>query len=408
MKILHMADIHGRDKDLDEINRCMTTILNTARSEKVDLILIAGDIFDSQEIKAGSDTALFIIGCICILANIAPIAIVIGTPSHDGKAPQILSSVRGTHPVIVADKPMQVVMFNGNFYSTTEGCVPRDPHAVITLIPQPTKQYFNSQSGIQQSDLEIGQAMSALFAGYGASAAQYGCPHILIGHWNVTGAYLSNGQTLTGHEIEVSTDQMMLAKPDLICLGHIHKAQQLGCNTFYSGSIYRNNWGEMEPKGFYIHEVAPFGVYSTFIETPTRKLVRFTHDATSKTVGNWPRYASALFGNGSVAGAFVRCDFTVWQDEAGQINKTEIENISKNAGALDVDIRIIRVPRENIRAEAVIKAETLRDKIVKMAELRGEEVDSDILLKADLLESVPTEELLARIRGGENEIATQA
>ena len=235
MKILHSADWHIRDKDIEEAEKCLRFLCETVAKEGPDLSVIAGDIFDSQDVKLDSPSAKLVIRIISELAELSPIAIITGTATHEGKATEILRYVRGKHPVRVADKPTQIYML--------------DPDVCLTLIPQPTKQWF------QGTDQEVGQAMSAIFAGFGVQAAEYKCPHILVGHWQVSGCKTSTGQTLTGQDIEVSIDQMMLANPDLICLGHIHAEQKLSDRCFYSGSIYRTNWGELEPKGFYIHEI---------------------------------------------------------------------------------------------------------------------------------------------------------
>ena len=47
MKILQYADVHARNEDLDEIQRCTGHILDVAGEEQPDLIIDCGDIFDS-------------------------------------------------------------------------------------------------------------------------------------------------------------------------------------------------------------------------------------------------------------------------------------------------------------------------------------------------------------------------
>jgi exonuclease SbcD len=370
MKILHLADIHAREKDIEEIEKCLGFMLDNAVEENVDLAVIAGDCFDSRDIKLDSLSAKLIIKTVSELADQCPVLIVLGTPSHDGTAPEILNYAQGAHKIVVASNPDQINIRN---------------EVIISLIPQPTKQFFHSQSGIAESNVEITQAMNGLFMGMGARASEYpDVPHILVGHWNVAGSKLSTGQVLVGHEIDIPYDSMMLADPDLICLGHIHLPQQIGDRAFYSGSLYSLNWGEMERKGFYIHTLdGKKLIESRFIETPTKKLVRFAFDQTSTDPGINMSFDESLE---YISGAYVRIDITTWQDEASKINKEELSESLKRYGALDVDIRIIRVPRQTVRSESVLKVNTLRDKIKAMAELRGETVSESVLHKADLLE----------------------
>ena len=48
MKILHTSDIHLQNIG-DERWEALRTILDTCKSEKVDVLVISGDLFDSNE-----------------------------------------------------------------------------------------------------------------------------------------------------------------------------------------------------------------------------------------------------------------------------------------------------------------------------------------------------------------------
>lgn len=394
MKILHSADWHVRDKEIEEIATCLRFIVDRAQAENVDLIVIAGDIFDSRDLKLDSKAAKLAVRTISELANIAPVAIVTGTASHDGMAPEVLRFARGKHFIHVSATPEQIYLTAGELsYSTGIGNI--RPDAVLTMIPTPTKQYFNDGS-IAESNENISQAMSSLFAGFGAQAAAFPhIPHLLVGHWNVSGAKLSNGQTLIGHDIDISIDQMSLTNASAYLMGHIHMSQQMGDRTFYSGSPYPLTWGETEDKGFWLHEFdADELCKSEFVKTPCRKLIRLSEKHDIPEGITELGYALYSLSGEELAGAYVRADITVWQDEAARISKDEIREFYLSAGAIDADIRIIRVPRQTVRSESVLKSETLRDKIVAMAAMNNETVPESILQKADRLENEPATELV--------------
>jgi exonuclease SbcC len=397
MKILHLADIHARDKDIEEIEKCLNFILETAKQEQPDFAVNSGDTFDSCDVKLDSQAAKLIVRFFSELVDICPVAVVIGTASHDGMAAEILRYVKGNHFVTVSSIPEQLYLVRGELYRGP-GIGNLKTEAVITMIPQPTKQF------LQASDHDLSAAMSAVFMGFGAQAARFDCPHVLCGHWNVSGARLSNGQTLTGQDIEIAVDQMMLADPDLICLGHIHKPQKLGLNVFYSGSIYTKDWGEDHEHGFWIHDISPKewanSIESRFVQTPCRKMVRASDDFISQPIDNPGCFVPAAPMD-DISGAYVRHDFKVYQDEAGQIDRAKIEEFYKSAGAESVDIRIIRIPRVTVRSEAVLKLDRLRDKIKEMAAIKNEEVCETILAKADQLEDMQADSLLAGITGGQ-------
>jgi len=406
MKILHYSDQHLKDSMIEEARKCLDFIRDTAAKEQVDLIVSAGDWFDSRDVRLESPSAKLAIEHICEMADIAPVAIITGTNSHDGNAPMILSYARGRFPVIVADKPMQVLLDGGKFLS--QKARHEYLEAVITLIPQPTKQFFQTESGIKTADQEIGAAMSQIFAGFGAMAAEYDAPHILVYHGGISGARISNGQTLTGQDIEVSIAQLSLSGANVHCCGHIHLPQIMPDRTFYAGSIYAKDWGENHVHGFYIYEIDGQNLLYYFNETPTRKLIRIADDFTINSPDDIPLnvYLTNLDGSErDIEGAFVRCDFSCWQDEAGMIDKEMIKQSLMDAGAIDVDIRLVRKPRETVRSEAVLKVERLRDKLVAMAALKDETVPESILEKADLLEGEDPEKLIASLLQEKVEVA---
>lgn len=395
MRILHTADWHVRDKNIEEIEGCLRFLCKKAQG--ADLVVIAGDIFDSRDIKLDSKSAKLVIKTVSELADICPVAIVTGTPSHDGSAPEILRYARGKFDVHVSSYPEQVRLIDGYLYDREAGDGSEIVEALVTLIPQPTKQFFGSSEDIQTSNEQISQALSGLFAGFGAAASEYKCPHLLVYHGSISGAKLSNAQILTGMDIEVSTDQLKLSNADLFLCGHIHLPQELPGNVFYSGSIYPNNFGENHEHGFYIHEFDCDELYkSEFVKTPCRKLVRFAVDLTTENIEYLDNFIIHHASTTDIKESYVRVDITTWQDEASKINKENITRQYLSYGAKDVDIRIIRVPRQNVRSETVLKVETLRDKLVAMAALNNETVPERILAKADALESTPAEDIIVR------------
>ena len=387
MKILHLADIHARDKDLDEIQKCLGKVLETATEEKPDLIVIAGDIFEFRDIALDSESVRFIFHFVRSMAIFAPVAIVLGTPSHDGHAPEALFYASGrNHNVWVAKLPEQLILKNGILHPAIKHLDRTDHDAIISMLSTPTKQHM------QATDDGLDSAMSPIFSGMGAFASQYECPHIMVGHFSVRGAAISETQTMVGRDIEIGKDQIELAKADVVCLGHIHKAQKIEPNIFYSGSIYRKDFGEMEEKGFFIHEAGATNLSRRFIKTPTRKLAKYSHNLIEDPyLCPMPEIEKD---------SIVRLEYTIYQDQAVMIDREGIEKDYKDAGAKEVDIRIIRVPRENVRSEKIIQLTTLRDKIQERARLENEEISESILSKADQLEESKPDDIINSVIHG--------
>ena len=408
LRILHFADIHARDNDINEIAKCLDAVFQAAMIDIPDLIVCAGDVFDSQNVKLDSKSAKLIFSFFSQLADIAPVAVVIGTPSHDGTAAEVLRHIKAKYQVWVSPRPEQFLLVisagQGRMFIEPRMLVKDDSVlAVITMVPTPTKQFFNSDSDIKGSDNEIAQAMSAMFAGFGAQASEFhGVPHIVVGHFAMGGAFISETQQLNGLDIEISREQIGYANADLSILGHIHLHQQIGHNIYYSGSIFRKDFGELDDKGFYIHEIDDTGgTSSRFMHTPTRKLVKilgdFTSDRNVETAGAFVLAQADQYG---IYGAHVRVELKCYQDEAVKISKTEIEAIL--AGAAEIDIRIIRIPRENVRSAHILKLFTLREKLGEMAALKAETVPDSILAKADVLENMTPDQVMAASISGLN------
>ena len=394
---LHFADVHARDKDIAEIGACLTEIIQVAHDNTPDLIVMAGDTFDSRMVRLDSQAAKLIFDSYQHLADIAPMVVIVGTPSHDGMAPEVLEHIRAENEIYVAEKPEQILLNNDWHFSV--GPTINNPAAVISMIPAPTKQYWekagNSKQDIEEANTEIANALGVMMAGFGASASDYDCPHILVGHFSVGGAQISSTQTMVGRDIEVSRDQIGYVNADLVCLGHIHMAQDwVDDNIFYSGSIHANNFGELEDKGFYIHEISTTVKRSSeFYETPSQKRVILRPDLTNgwKSV---EAFLSSVDPN-EIDGAHIRLDVKVFQDEAGSLDEEAIRAILP-----DVDINIQRVPRETVRSSKILKVKDLRDKLTTMAELRKEDVPETILAKADALETMPPEDIYKMVING--------
>jgi len=398
IKVLHTADWHYQDRDHDEIMKCVDFMIEFARKERPDVIIISGDITHSQNLKLDSMSARTICRQISELSDIAPVAIIIGTPSHDGKSAEILRFVRGKYQIHVSEKPEQLYLAGGHLYTDSSGLQSETVEAIITQIPTPTKQFFQAENSIAETDGQIAEALSHLLGALGAMAGEFSCPHILSGHFQMGGAFISETQQLMGRDIEISTDQIALANAHVVCLGHIHKQQEMPGNVFYSGSITRQNFGELEAKGFMVHELStntPGGLYeSRFVETPARKLLKISEDFTGELGTLELGMVLHSYSPDDLRDAHIKIDFKLWQDDAGKINQAELERSLIDAGAVQVTINLIRVPRETVRCAKVLTLNSLREKVQEMASLRLENVSEGILGKADLLESMDETELM--------------
>ena len=410
MKILHTADWHLNNETADEMDDILNFIFNMADERNVDLTVIAGDIFDRRDIRFDSKAVRSAFAHITGLAEISPVLINIGTPSHDGMCSELFRFAKTDNPVYVASRPEQLV-FNGETFSPIEylASYPEvfrgsDLCAVLSVLPQPTKQWFQGDCSIDEADQQIATGMGTILGGFGAMAHGCGIPHILVFHHTIHGAKVGDNQYMIGREIEVPRDLMDLAKADIGMGGHIHYAQEIkgeNCSYFYAGGPQRLNYGEMEPKGFYIHTIDG-KVESEWIETPARKLFKADADLTNglKLSEVLTAMESGNLLPDSILGSFVRLELKTWQDEAHHIDRDKIKAYLVNNGAKGADVRIIRIPRENVRSQQILKVYTLREKIEERAATVGDDIPEGVPELADRLETDEPDAIIEGVAAG--------
>jgi len=375
MKILHIADIHFNEKLLKEINKCMEYVVEIAKKEKLDLICIAGDLFDSGVIL-GSYVSLQAFSFISQLGELAPVLIIRGTNTHDIqgainpfsmiKARYQIKSTEDIGIFFMKDKKIEAV-------SNLDDLNKAD--AIIFSFPSLKKGDIIDE--IVEKDIE--KVLNEKIFIKWRKVCEHGkflkIPTIFVGHGTIKGAQASTGQYLTGQDIEWSVDLLKDIGCDVYCLGHIHKNQSWG-NIFYSGSITRLNYGEEEEKGFYVHEIENGNLISNWYKTPARII---------KT----KRYKNSLPTNEDLLdiqqGDFVRLVYEVHEEDIHKIDEEALKKYVLDKGAAEIKIEKIIIPKFRLRAEGISKILNLEDKFKKWAEITNVKISEKLLEKINLL-----------------------
>ena len=392
MKIFHLADIHASAKTLDQVKRCTGFVTEQAAIHQPELIIIAGDIFDSRDIRLDSEPVRYIFSWIRQLSEYSPVFIVKGTPTHEGNAIRPLEHVGSNYTVTVADYPgMYELGSSGNLEPHTGPghSFATRPIALISAMPTPTKQFM------QAGDEDLASALTPIFAGFGSQAAQYDVPHIHVGHYCKRGASISENQTMVGKDIEIGMDQIELAKADLVCLGHIHMHQEVEPGMFYSGSLIRKNHGEDDDKGFYIYDLSMGKGNPKFTKTPSDRLLRIREDYTTPNSDTADIDMSLYsYDPEDLKGAILKVELTFWQDEGLEHTRESLEKFFEPCGCQSINVQIIRKPRENIRSQEILKAESLSEKVQLLADQNKEEITPGVQSKCEMLETMNQDECI--------------
>lgn len=378
MVILHLGDIHFRNDLLTELEKCVEFVTRAAESTvRPDVIVIAGDVFDERQTY---DSPAFLAADRYIrrLSRIAPVLIVKGTPSHDGQTLKFFENER----VYVSEMPEQVFLTPGGFIRANR-TVPGDAKALFSCMPSVSKTSVAAvcKGGLSETTFNTIELMRDVLMGWGEVNARVGMdiPIVLVGHLSVTGASLSTGQQMVGREVELGVGDLRMAQSDLVCLGHIHKAQNWG-EIYYSGSITRLNFGEAEDKGFWVHRFdcgKDKKVVSEFIKTPAREMVTLECDALP-SFNDLPLIPE---------GAYVRLRYRVSEEDVHKVDEKALREKLSVMGAAEITIEKTVAPRQRVRAEGISGLVSLEDKLRKWADISGLDISNGVFKKLAMLET---------------------
>ena len=362
MKILHTGDLHFRNgSTLSEIRKCSNFLIETASHENPDLNIIAGDLFN-ENVQLGSEAAITAIKFVTELSQTAPVILLKGTPSHDGDNLRMIKELKNER-IFIADRIGQIGFDSTGFTDQNSG------GCLISCVPAPTKASVLEAKGsgaISENHFDIADLLRDVFQMWGQKVGSK--LHIIVGHFTIRGSEASTGQQMVGKDVDLGTGDLALAKPTLVLLGHIHKAQGWGM-IYYCGSITRLNFGEEEDKGFFIHEADGSKAVSQFIKTPARVMV----------TQNWPDVSLENLVEGDNLRVIVRLN------EGEAFDPRELKELTREKGiSLKLEKQII--PAIRARAEGISKVTSLKEKLEVWLNLTGTKADNTVFEKLSLLQ----------------------
>lgn len=364
LRILHTADWHigeltgpvinGQNaRELDTL-RCIDYLIDQAKEEAVDLCLVAGDLFDKS--KLWGDTMLRQIEAaadrLFRLAEVAPVVLLFGTANHDNmqafknlEAMRIPNLYIATGPGIINVNVM-VDRFANQTMPVQVGCIPGFD-----------KGYFRAQNpgmSAEEENQVCSRMLGDIVLGLSAQInPEY--PAILMAHYTVVGCQLDNGEhVFLQSDVVLPKDALLAARNfDLVCLGHIHRAQEVefcGRPTFYSGppnSLTFNEEGQ--EKGFWIHSFDGQYVISKFITTPSRQFVTKHWDEQDLETFAWGIPAI----DKTFKDAIVKIRYSCSAETEKTVNRKALEKTLYNADAFYVAEIIPEKLIEELQKEAL-------------------------------------------------------
>ncbi|MBO5782853.1 MAG: exonuclease subunit SbcD [Clostridia bacterium] len=251
MNILHTSDWHigkklmNRDR-LSEQREVLDEIIEIVEQNAVELVLIAGDVYDTFMPQAEAENLFFY--AVRRLAGENRAVLIISGNHDDGvrlsacsplgeelgvyvvSSPKDILSTTSTRPV----RPVQ----SGEGYVVFENA--KGERVYINTLPYPNEARLKEEKNDESYPDKIKRWIEV-----GRSAYKGGMPEILLSHLFVTGGIASDGE----RDIDLGGARAVplnaLPDCDYIALGHLHKKQHFKQkNVWYSGSILQYAFDE--------------------------------------------------------------------------------------------------------------------------------------------------------------------
>ena len=283
MRILHTSDWHigkrlmGRER-LDEQSAVLDEIIGICEKEQIDLVLIAGDIFDTYTPSAEAEELFY--SKIKLVAGLDRAVLIISGNHDDGvrlSAASPLAEETGIYIVGNARKALKiggerrvrpVQSGKGNAVFEKEN----GERVFVSMLPYPNEARFKEE----KSDLAYLEQMQKWMQ-ESEEGREAGLPSVFMSHLFVLGGQSSESE----REIDLGGARAIpcdiLPKSDYIALGHLHKKQKMGAgHCYYSGSPLQYSFDESPTKSVRVFDLTTNGV-ENLKEVPLtsgKKLIR--------------------------------------------------------------------------------------------------------------------------------------
>ncbi len=250
MKILHTSDWHvgkvlkGRDRS-DEHDAVLRSIIQTARTEDVDLVLIAGDLFESSA-PSPKAQGLVMRALLALREDGRQVVAIGGNHDNASLLDNVYRPVLGELGLHILGTP-KAPAAGGTLRLTTRG------GELVTLAAMP---FLSQRYAVRAAELLLHEAaqhaldyarrvasMIALLTGeFRADSV-----NIVMAHATVLGGRRGGGErdVQTAFEYEVPAS-IFPSSAHYAALGHLHRQQEIPapCPAFYSGSPLAIDFGE--------------------------------------------------------------------------------------------------------------------------------------------------------------------
>ena len=254
MNILHTSDWHigKRLMDRERLPEQIAALDEIARicdERAVDLVLVAGDVFDTYMPSAEAEQAFF--HAISRIAGERRAVVLISGNHDDGvrlAASAPLAAQEGIYLFgggqEIADcgggRPVRAVAA-GEGYLVVENA--QGERVYINALPYPNEARLKEEKTEESYADKLRRRIERGDAGFTG-----GMPHILLSHLFVAGGKVSESERDIDLGGARAVPVSLFEGFDYVALGHLHKPQKFGGNVRYCGSLLQYSFDEREDK----------------------------------------------------------------------------------------------------------------------------------------------------------------
>ena len=230
LRFCHAGDFHlDEDRYFADTAQCLAWFVADAIRASVDFFVINGDL---TTYKATIKERNLWVDRLIEMANHAPVILVAGNHGAELEGDlYVFGRAKGKHPIFLCTEP--------EFIELGE--------AAIAIFPYPRK---GEMAGNEPS---LGETFAQQVDEFNQRFEQRpDCYKLLFGHFGVAGARVSSGQPLVGRCAEYPLDPLRSLNVQYVGLSHVHLRQQLAPRVWYSGSLSRCDYSEVEDRGYHL------------------------------------------------------------------------------------------------------------------------------------------------------------
>lgn len=251
MKVLHTSDWHigkriaGRER-LAEQREVLHEIASVCEREKVELVLVAGDVFDTYLPSAEAEDVFY--GAVKEIAGKDRCVLIISGNHDDNVRLAAASSISEDQGIYIygnaahshkdcEDRALKAVAAETN---SIIFCNSAGEEIFVNVLPYPNEARLKEDKNPNESYsdkmrrwIEAGEAQNTR-----------GLPSIFLSHLFVAGGKVSEGE----REIDLGGARAvaleLLPPSCYVALGHLHRRQHFKNNVYYSGSVLQYAFDE--------------------------------------------------------------------------------------------------------------------------------------------------------------------